>query len=175
MSAGLNIFLIGPTGAGKTTIGKLLASEIHKTFYDIDAQIETHTGVDIPWIFDVEGEAGFRRRETEMIDELSQKSDVILATGAGAVLADDNRRYLSSRGVVVYLKASVEEQLERTHDDRHRPLLQTGEPAETLSAMREQRTPIYEEICDYAFDTDGKAAKVVAQEIVKQLKEASLC
>jgi len=174
VSSGHNIFLIGPTGSGKTTIGKLLAIQAHKSFYDVDAQIEKLTGVDIPWIFDVEGEQGFRERESSMIDELSQQADVILATGAGAVLMEDNRRFLSSRGVVVYLKASIEEQLERTHDDKRRPLLQGDEVSETLTKMREQRTPYYENLADYVFDTDGRTAKVVAQEIIQHLKDAAL-
>lgn len=171
MATGRNLFLIGPTGAGKTTIGKLLAQELKKSFFDVDEQIEKRTGVDIPWIFDVEGESGFRSRESQMIEELSQNQDVILATGAGAVLKDENRKLLSSRGVVIYLKASIHEQLERTHDDKNRPLLQTGEVAETLSKMREVRTPYYEELADYSFDTDGRSAKTVAQEIIKQLRD----
>lgn len=171
MATGRNVFLIGPTGAGKTTIGKILAQEMKKAFYDVDDQIETRTGVDIPWIFDVEGEQGFRLREAQMIEELSQKQGVILATGAGAVLREDNRKMLSSRGIVIYLKASIKEQLDRTQDDKNRPLLQEGEVAETLSKMREQRTPYYEDLADYSFDTDGRSAKTVAQDIMKQLRD----
>lgn len=168
-----NIFLIGPTGAGKTTIGKLLAHDLNKSFFDVDEQIEKRTGVNIPWIFDVEGEEGFRRREAKMIEELAQQADVILATGAGAVLSEENRRVLSAQGVVIYLKASVKEQLERTHDDRHRPLLHDGNVSDTLSEMRNIRTPLYEEIADFAFDTDGRSAKAVAQDIMRELKNTN--
>ena len=170
MARDQNIFLVGPMGAGKTTIGRLLARMLGRTFTDSDHEIESRTGADIPWIFDVEGEEGFRRRETSAIDELSQRSGIVLATGGGAVLDPENRRHLAARGMVVYLRTSVDQQVERTRRDRNRPLLQTDDPRLRLEELMALRDPLYREVADIIVQTDGRAAKSVANEIVKKLK-----
>jgi shikimate kinase len=165
------VFLIGPMGAGKTTIGKKLASTLGLEFYDSDREIESSTGVDIGWIFDKEGEAGFRQRESAMIDELTQKSGLVLATGGGAVNTDEVRQYLSSRGYVVYLYLSVEEQFERTQRDRNRPLLQGDKPREVLESLMQARDPLYQEVSDLTIPTGGRTLQIVVKEIIKHLNE----
>ncbi|WP_421868496.1 shikimate kinase AroK [Motiliproteus sp.] len=170
----MNLFLIGPMGAGKSTIGRLLAQELQLEFVDSDKEIETRAGADIPWIFDVEGEAGFRKRETSIIDELSQQHNVVLATGGGAILSADNRRFLQSRGTVVYLHASLEQQIERTSKDRNRPLLQTEDPAKVLSDLMQVRDPLYRDCCDLLIQTDGRRPKSVAREIIRQLEQLDI-
>ena len=149
-----NIFLIGPMGAGKTTSGRQLAKSLGLDFVDSDHEIESRTGASIPLIFEVEGEEGFRRREREMIDELTQRSSMVLATGGGAVLDPANRGHLAARGQVVYLCASLEHLLKRTAKDRNRPLLQTADPQARLQQIIEQRDPLYREIADLVVDTD---------------------
>jgi len=165
-----NIFLVGPMGAGKTTIGRLLARSLGMAFTDSDHEVEAKSGADIPWIFDVEGEEGFRRREQAVIEDLTQRSGIVLATGGGAVLRAENRRNLSGRGVVVYLCTSVDQQVERTRRDRNRPLLQTADPRARLEELMAQRDPLYREVADIIIDTDGRAAKSVAAEIVRKIK-----
>ena len=125
-----NIYLVGLMGAGKTTIGRLLAKHLHKTFYDTDHEIERRTGVNIPLIFEVEGETGFRKREISIIEELSHKSNIVMATGGGAILSEENRNNLKQHGTVIYLKANVHELWQRTRNDKNRPLLQTVDPHE---------------------------------------------
>jgi shikimate kinase len=164
------IFLVGPMGAGKTTIGKYLAQHLRLRFCDSDAEIEARTGADIPWIFDVEGEEGFRDREQQVIEEMSQWDGVVLATGGGVVLRPENRRALSARGFVVYLCATVDEQVRRTHRDRRRPLLQQGDPEQILRGLMEVRDPLYREIADLVIETDGSSPKTVAQRLVRQLQ-----
>lgn len=164
-----NIFLIGPMGAGKSTIGRHLAQMLHLNFHDSDAEIEKKTGADIAWVFDVEGEEGFRNRERDMIDELTQKHGVVLATGGGAVIRPENRTHLSARGIVVYLKTSVNKQLARTLKDKRRPLLQTEDPRSVLETLAEKRNPLYEEVADYTIETDDQSAKVVASQIIALL------
>ena len=149
-----NIFLIGPMGAGKTTIGRQLAKSLGLDFVDSDHEIESRTGASIPLIFEVEGEAGFRRREREVIDELTQRSHIVLATGGGAVLDPANRAHLAARGRVVYLRASLEHLLKRTAKDRNRPLLQTDDPRARLQQILERRDPLYCEIADLVVETD---------------------
>jgi len=161
-----NIFLIGPMGAGKSTIGRHLAQMLHLNFHDSDSEIEKKTGADIAWIFDVEGEEGFRNRESDMIDELSQKHGIVLATGGGAVVRPENRGYLSARGIVVYLKTSVDKQLARTLKDKRRPLLQTEDPRNVLETLAETRNLLYDEAADYTIETDEQSAKVVASQII---------
>ena len=161
-----NIFLVGPMGAGKSTIGRHIAQMLHLDFHDSDSTIETKTGADIAWIFDVEGEAGFRVREQKIINELTQMHGIVLATGGGVVGFDENRNCLSSRGIVVYLKTSVEKQLARTVKDKRRPLLQTNDREATLIALSETRNPLYEAIADYTIETDEQSAKVVACQII---------
>ncbi|MEO8778801.1 MAG: shikimate kinase, partial [Rhodanobacter sp.] len=142
--------LIGPTGAGKTSLGRRLAAHYGLSFVDLDQQIEQHCGVNISAIFEIEGEAGFRQRESELLDTLSQRAGVLLATGAGAVLADANRRWLSQRGYVVWLQASVDQQLERLARDQRRPLLAVPDRRARLQAMAIAREPIYRELADLA-------------------------
>lgn len=168
-----NIFLVGPMGAGKTTIGRLVARSLSREFLDSDHEIEARTGADIPWIFDVEGESGFRRRERLAIDDLTQLKGVVLATGGGAVLDPDNRRHLGSRGMVVYLCTSVDQQLDRTRKDRNRPLLQTEDPRRRLEELMAMRDPLYREIADLVIETDGRTARSVASEIVRKLRLGS--
>lgn len=168
-----NVFIVGPMGAGKTTVGKLLADELGLEFLDSDKEIEDRTGADIGWIFDVEGETGFRKREAAMIDELTARSGVLVATGGGAVLLEENRRRLVSRGTVIYLNAPLEQQIERTSRDRTRPLLRDGEPGDVLAALQEDRGPLYQEVADFTFTADRRSAKALAQEIARALEQKS--
>jgi shikimate kinase len=163
------IFLVGLMGAGKTTIGKQLARALNKQFVDSDREIENHTGASIPLIFELEGEAGFRKREREMIDQLTQRHDTVLATGGGAVLNEDNRHWLRERGVVIYLHATVEQLLERTRMDRNRPLLQTEDPGAKLRELMEVRDPLYRGVADIVIDTGDTSVRQVVQDLVKQL------
>ncbi len=167
-----NIFLIGPMGAGKTTIGTLLARELKVQFYDSDQVIEERTGVDIPWIFDVEGEAGFRQREIQIIDELTKMRGIVLATGGGAVLEAENRRNLAARGLVIYLSATIDQQMERVEHDRKRPLIHDGDREEVLAKLRLEREPLYAEIADLTFPTDDRNVRSVSQEVIKYLNES---
>ena len=164
------VYLVGPMGAGKTTIGKYLAQHLKLQFADTDSEIESRTGADIPWIFDVEGEEGFRDREQQVVEEMTQWDDIVLATGGGVILRPENRRALGGRGFVVYLYASVEEQVKRTRRDRRRPLLQKGDPEEVLRGLMEVRDPLYREIADHIIETDGCSPKTVAQRLVRELQ-----
>jgi len=164
-----NIFLIGPMGSGKTAVGKHLARALKLTFHDTDAEIETRTGVDIPFIFEKEGEAGFRRREKQVIADLTACQNMVLATGGGAVLDAENRIYLAGRGFVVYLRASVDHQMRRTGRTESRPLLQSGNPRETLERLFSVRDPLYREVADLVIDADGGNARALAQEIGRHL------
>lgn len=157
-------------GAGKSTIGRLLSQELGLEFHDSDREIETRSGTNIPWIFDVEGEEGFRQREETAIDELSQLDNIVLATGGGAVLREANRRHLQSRGTVVYLQTSIEQQLERTAKDRNRPLLQTENPRAVLEQLIEQRDPLYRDCCDLLIRTDRRHPRGVVSDIIRFLK-----
>lgn len=166
-----NIFLVGPMGAGKTTIGKVLSEQLELEFVDSDREIEASTGADIPWIFDVEGEAGFRQRESKMIEELTARQGIVLATGGGSVLAPANRDWLKARGFVVYLRASLSQQIERTSRDRNRPLLQTPDPAARIAELMKIRDPLYREVADVVVDTNRRSPRMVGQEIIRQLDE----
>lgn len=172
-SALTNVFLIGPMGSGKTAVGKQLAKLLHLQFYDSDAEIEHRTGVDIPYIFEKEGEAGFREREREVIDSLTSMHDVIIATGGGAVLLPENREHLSKRGRVVYLQTGIEQQLERTRHGRQRPLLYTDDPEQKLRDLMTFRAPLYEAIAAVVVPTDGRQVRAVAEEVVQRLQELS--
>lgn len=164
-----NLFLIGPMGAGKSAVGRQLARLLHLDFVDSDDEIENRTGVDIPFIFEKEGEAGFRRREAIVIDELSKREGVVLATGGGAVIEAENRSRLGARGFVVYLYTSVAQQLDRTQRGRERPLLENADPREVLEGLMEIRDPLYREIADLVIDTDGRRVKAVAKQIHEAL------
>lgn len=169
-----NIFLVGPMGAGKSTIGRQLAAALGYSFRDSDQEIQRRTGVDIPTIFEFEGEAGFRQRERQVIDELSQGERILLATGGGAVLNEDNRRDLTTRGFVVYLHCSPEQQYARTARDRNRPLLQNAEPLETLRALMAIRDPLYRQVADLVVSTEKRSAGAVVREIRQHLDNRGL-
>ncbi len=164
-----NIFLVGPMGAGKTTVGRRLAELRGMTFADSDHEVEQRTGVDIAFIFEKEGEAGFRRREKQVIADLTAGHGLVLATGGGTVLDPDNRQHLAGRGFVVYLRASVDHQLRRTGRTESRPLLQSGNPRETLERLFNVRDPLYREIADLVIDADGSNARNLAQDIGRHL------
>ncbi len=165
-----NIFLVGLMGVGKTTIGKQLAKNIGCEFIDSDHEIERRTGADIPWIFDIEGEAGFRERESIVIDELTQLQGIVLATGGGSVLAAENRHHLMARGLVIYLRASIDHLLKRTAFDRNRPLLQTDNPRQRLEQLFMQRDPLYQEIADVIIDTDYRSVSNSVKLIIKNFQ-----
>ena len=168
-----NIFLVGLMGAGKSTIGRHLAKSLGLEFVDSDHEIERRTGASIPLIFDVEGEAGFRQREKKVIDELSRRSGIILATGGGVVLDADNRARLRERGQVVYLYATVEQLLARTAKDRNRPLLQTADPRARLQELLELRDALYREVADVVVDTGGRTARSAEREILAKIRPAA--
>ncbi len=157
-------------GAGKSTIGRLLAKELRLPFKDSDKEIEQRTGADIPWIFDVEGEQGFREREQAVIVDLCGADGLVLATGGGAVLREENRRALRAGGRVVYLHATVEQQIDRTSRDRNRPLLRTADPARVLSELMAIRDPLYREIADVVIETDERPPRMVVLEIIERLE-----
>jgi len=167
-----NIFLIGPMGSGKTAVGRHLARLFRYTFLDSDSDIEAKTGVDISFIFEKEGEAGFRVRERESIDRLTQLDGIVLATGGGAVIEAENRRVLAERGVVVYLETSIEQQLERTRHARHRPLLNGTNPEEKLKELMLRRAALYAEIAQVTVSTDGRRVQLVADEIHAELRRS---
>lgn len=164
-----NIFLIGPMGAGKSAVGRQLAKLLHLSFVDSDDEIETRTGVDIPFIFEKEGEDGFRKREAKVIDDLSAMESVILATGGGAVVDPQNRSRLGARGFVVYLYTTVDQQLARTQKGRERPMLANGDSRKILDDLMAVRDPLYREIADLTVETDGRKVKAVANEILERL------
>jgi shikimate kinase len=166
-----NLFLIGPMGAGKSAVGRQLARMLHLDFVDSDEEIEARTGVDIPFIFEKEGEEGFRKREARVIDDLSQLEGIVLATGGGAVSNADSRNRLGARGFVIYLYTSVKQQLERTNRGRERPMLENGDPAEVLERLMVERDPLYREIADLVVNTDGRRVQTVAREIQQAIAE----
>lgn len=160
-----NIFLIGLMGAGKTTVGKLIAKNLGKTFYDTDHVIEQRTGVKIPTIFEVEGEDGFRRRETDTLSELAQQADIVLATGGGAIIAPENRAILKQHGYVIYLRANVNELYLRTRNDKNRPLLQNVDARAKLEQLFHLRNPMYTETADLIVDTGHQPVTVIIHKI----------
>ena len=167
-----NIFLIGPMGSGKTAVGRHLARLLDRQFYDSDHEIERHTGVDIGLIFEREGEAGFRRRERDAIAGLSGQSGIVLATGGGAVVDADSRRYLAERGWVVYLETSVAQQAERAGRTRHRPMLAGVDPRRRLEELMQIREPLYREIADFTVTTTRKRVGAVAEHIAQAYRSA---
>ena len=169
----LNIFLVGPMGAGKSTIGKQLAQELNLPFYDSDEVIVERTGADLAWIYDVEGESGFRKREKDIINDLTQKSGIILATGGGVILEPENRDKLSARGTVVYLSATVEQQLRRTVRDKRRPtVFVMKNPEVEIAQLMVERQPLYQSIADITVSTDGRTVRAVALDVVKMINES---
>lgn len=165
-----NIILVGLMGAGKTSVGKVLARVLGKRFLDSDHEIERATGVRIPVIFEFEGEAGFRARESKMLADLVRLENIVLATGGGAVLAKENRELLPANGAVVYLRAPIRSLLKRTRRDRNRPLLQVPDPAAKLTALYEQRDPLYREIAHLVVDTGDQSVRVLAGQIEDKLR-----
>ncbi|MGD2137660.1 MAG: shikimate kinase AroK [Gammaproteobacteria bacterium] len=167
-----SLFLTGPMGAGKSTIGRQLSKQLGMAFRDSDHEIEHRTGVDIPLIFELEGEAGFRKREAAIIDELTRLPNIVLATGGGAILDPANRRHLQERGLVIYLHASIDQQLKRTARDRNRPLLQTGDPRSRLEELMAARDPLYRQLAELTIDTNGMRVRDVVREIIRQLRSS---
>jgi len=166
-----NIFLVGLMAVGKSTVGRMLAQRLGYEFYDSDQVIEERAGADIGWIFDVEGEEGFRDRETHVLEELTSLEGIVLATGGGAVLRAKNRVLLGARGTVVHLDSPLERLVERTERDKKRPLLQSGQAEETLARLQHERAPLYAEVSDYRFVTDRQSPKILTRDIEKQLRE----
>jgi shikimate kinase len=169
-----NIFFVGLMGAGKTTIGKILAKHLGKIFYDTDHEIEKRTGVKIATIFELEGEDGFRKRETAIIQELSQLSNIIMATGGGAILAVDNRELLKSNGTVIYLRANVNELWHRMRNDKHRPLLQNVDIRAKLEQLYAERNPLYTETAALIFDTGNQPVASIISQIEKSLIDTKI-
>lgn len=170
-----NVFLIGPMAVGKTTIGKQLAKRMQLCFVDSDQEIEKRTGASISLIFDIEGEKGFRDREEQMIGELTAMDGIVLATGGGAVLREANRKALRKNGVVVYLRASIDSQLERTKASKHRPLLETGDRRAAMASLMEQREPLYSREADFIIDTDNLSAGRAARQIARKIQNLKTC
>jgi shikimate kinase len=166
-----NLYLVGMMGAGKTTVGRLLARRLKLRFVDSDHEIEKRCGVKVPLIFDIEGEAGFRARETQTLAELALLDGIVLATGGGAVLAEENRRQLGARGTVIYLRARPEDLYERVRQDRNRPLLATADPLGRLRELYVQRDPLYREVADVVIDTGRQTVQSLARTLADQLGE----
>jgi shikimate kinase len=167
-----NIYLVGLMGAGKTTIGRLLARHFRREFVDADHEIEARTGVKIPVIFEIEGEAGFRQREAQVISDLTAKTGIVLATGGGAVLAERNRRALSGSGYVIYLRAQPGDLWQRTQYDRNRPLLRTADPESRLRELFAERDPLYREVAHLIVDTGRQSAHLLAGKLEQQVRDA---
>lgn len=167
-----SIFLVGPMGAGKTTVGRRLAQSLGLEFFDSDEEIERRTGTTIPIIFEIEGEAGFRKREHQVLADLTALSGVVLATGGGAVLLPENRELLRSRGTVVYLRTSVAEQLRRTRSSAHRPLLQAGDPEQRLRDLAQAREPLYEAVADIVVESPGRKVGATVKDVLDRLADA---
>lgn len=165
-----NIFLIGPMGAGKSSVGKHLAQRLHMDFYDTDEEIEKRTGVEIGWIFDIEGEHGFRARETAVIRELVQLPNIVLATGGGSILELENRELLKTNGIIVYLEVSLGYQEHRTMNESRRPLLRVKNRMEILEKLYRERTPLYQSMADFQVHTDERSIRDVADEIIESIK-----
>ena len=167
-----NVILIGPMGSGKTAVGKQLARLMRAPFRDSDAEIEARTGVDISYIFSREGEDGFRAREREIIEEVTREHPIVLATGGGAILLEANRKLLRERGFVVYLRTSIEQQVERVRHGRNRPLLHDVDPLSKLTELMAVRAPLYESLADFTVATDGRKVHMVADSIFAAFKAA---
>ena len=166
----MNIFIVGPMGSGKSTVGKIISSELFLNFFDTDEEIEARTGASIDWIFDLEGEEGFRKRESKILEEMVQQNSIVLSTGGGIILSESNRELLSSRGTVFYLATPITVQLERTSKDKDRPLLKNGDPGKILEELHVARESLYEGVADYIVNTEGKSSQEVSTEIIKLVK-----
>ena len=166
----MNIFIVGPMGSGKSTVGKIISSELFLNFFDTDEEIENRTGASIDWIFDLEGEEGFRKRESNILEEMVQQNSIVLSTGGGIILSESNRELLSSRGTVFYLATPIGVQLERTSKDKDRPLLKNGDPGKILEELHVARECLYEEVADYIVNTEGKSSQEVSTEIIKLVR-----
>lgn len=166
-----NIFLVGLMGAGKTSVGRLLARRLGKTFYDCDQEIESATGVRIPLIFEIEGEGGFRQREMKMLADLVRRRNIVLATGGGAVVCEENRRVLKENGTVVYLRASPHDLWQRTRHDRNRPLLHTQDPLAKLTELYAERDPLYREVANIVIDTGSQSLSSLSHRLEQKLTE----
>ena len=166
-----NVYLVGMMGAGKTTVGRLLARRLKLRFIDADHELERRCGVKVPLIFDIEGEAGFRAREAQLLAELTALDGVVLGTGGGAVLAEENRRRLAARGTVVYLRATPEDLYERVKHDRNRPLLATADPLARLRELHAERDPLYRGVADLVVDTGRQTVLALARELIEKLGE----
>ena len=166
----MNIFIVGPMGSGKSTVGKIISNELFLNFYDTDEEIETRTGASIDWIFDLEGEDGFRKRESKILEEMVQQNSIVLSTGGGIILSESNRELLSSRGSVFYLATPIAVQLERTSKDKDRPLLKNGDPGKILEELHIARESLYEAVADHIVNTEGKSSQEVSEEIIKLVK-----
>lgn len=164
-----NIFLIGPMGAGKSSVGKYLAAKLDMDFYDSDEELEKRTGVDIGWIFDLEGEEGFIRREMAVIAELASLSNIVLATGGGSVVPVETQSVLRKHGIMIYLDVSLEYQHSRTINESRRPLLRVRNRDEVIIKLHEQRAPIYESLADYRVLTDNRSVQAVAEDVMTWL------
>ena len=166
-----NVYLVGPMGSGKTTIGKRLSQLLNLEFLDCDHELETQTGASVNLIFDVEGEKGFRKRETEMLRSLTARGGVLVATGGGAVLSDENRKLLSESGLVIYLQTSVQQQLRRLKRDKTRPLLQSGGREEKLARLASKRDPLYEEVADIIFPSQSRGLDAAARALSETIEQ----
>jgi len=166
----MNIFIVGPMGSGKSTVGKIISDELFLSFLDTDEEIETRTGASIDWIFDLEGEDGFRKRESSILQDMAKKNSIVLSTGGGIILSEENRELLSSRGTVFYLATPISVQLERTAKDKDRPLLKNGDPEKILTKLQKDRESLYEAVADHVVNTENKSSQEVASEIIKLVK-----
>ena len=166
----MNIFIVGPMGSGKSTVGKIISDELFLNFFDSDDEIESRTGASIDWIFDLEGEEGFRKRESSILEEMVKQNSIVLSTGGGIILSDSNREMLSSRGTVFYLSTPISVQIERTSKDKDRPLLKNGDPEEILTRLQKERKDLYESVSDHVIETENKSSQEVASEIINLVK-----
>ena len=166
----MNIFIVGPMGSGKSTVGKIISDELFLNFFDTDDEIESRTGASIDWIFDLEGEKGFRKRETNELEKIVQLNSHVVATGGGIILSDHNRNLLSARGVVIYLETPIKIQVERTSKDKDRPLLKKGNPEKILAKLNSEREHLYKEVCDHIIQTKNKSSQEVADQIIDIIK-----
>jgi len=166
----MNIFIVGPMGSGKSTVGKIIADELFLSFLDTDEEIETRTGASIDWIFDLEGEDGFRKRESSILQDMAKRNSIVLSTGGGIILSEENRELLSSRGTVFYLATPKSVQLERTAKDKDIPLLKNGDPEKILTKLQKDRESLYEAVADHVVNTENKSSQEVASEIIKLVK-----